>query len=242
MSAQERVQTILGRLRPLLDEGFRIAKAKDVALAPEYLHDALQPGYEMVVVNKIVSKQAVIEAIPDWLDRLEKTFIANDMNYDRFIAQLNINKPKSMKVLHLGERFNLALSELQKIIETDRYITSYFPANSHRDLNDLYLPVVYKGGTISQGGATHSFTHPEYIALFNFLWKFRKIVSKDGIVINPGSPKTKYEVQKATKINDQRLKAMAVAVQKVLSKANIGVRLRRPDRIYIEVIQDTRQT
>lgn len=225
-------------LRPLLDEAYRIADAINTVQTPEYIGDADLPGYDEKHMIRTIQGVRLKKGIPVWFDNIDKKFAEIGLNYEKFIAEINLSRENQLQNFLRLERFHLSLKELKRIYEDNDYLISYLSYTEQKKFDDAKnskLEVEYRGGTVSQGNQSHAFANAEYIALLNYLWEFRRI----NRTINPKeeTQKTKAMIKKVTGIDDKRLAAIAVGIKKELGAKNIDVKLRRPDRVYLEVNQ-----
>lgn len=219
-------------LIPLLNEAYEIGHAKNMALEPEYVDDINKPNYQRKFGAQWIQKIRINDGIPIWVDKVEDKFNELGINFRKFTAEYTALKPATMKIIPRNERFDFAYTVFKNIAEDKTYLLTYLEPDVRKRLSEG--EVKFAGGVVSFLGETHPFTNHEYIALFNYLWPHRKVLREDGS-IEPGEPKSRAAVIRATGLDDRRIAAMAVNVKKELFDKGIPVKLKRPDKIYLEI-------
>lgn len=218
-------------MRPLLLEAFEIASAKNTALEPEYAHEVHDQDYAEKRLTRSIQKMRVTKGMPTWLKKVELKFKELGLNHSQFVAEYNALKPPSMQVLHIGERFNFAMAVLKKTCDDKKYLASFLDPATHEK---EFAEVTYEAGIVSYLGKSHPFVNHEYIALFNYLWPHRRVL-RDGKPSQEGNPLAKAAVLRATKLSNERLRAMSNNVRKELYNKDIKVKLKMPDRVFLEI-------
>ena len=233
MSSKTEKQRVTKKFKLILEEGYSLLEQRGVYKTPR-----IPRGVDKDFVSSSQSfteliKQGLYPAeYQNWARQIYDVFIESKLDYKRF-RFMTETIDTSTKSDAPAALFKNRLAELDKIVNDTKIFDSYLllPANPE---------VKYNEGVVTQGYMSHLFTHPHHQALLLLLWQGRGIVSPKGKELKAAKPLLKKRVLEELKVKPARLETVVRSIKRAMKRKEIGLTIKYPSDIYIEVIQDSR--
>jgi hypothetical protein len=231
MSSKTEKQKVVKKLKLVLEEGYALLDQRGVYKTPK-IPKAVEKDFVSPIHSfRELIRQGVYPAdYQDWAKQIYEIFIESKLDYKkfRFMTESIDTRTESDTPAAI---FKNRLRELDSIVNDAKIFDSYLllPANPE---------VKYAEGIVTQGYMSHLFTHPHHQKLILLLWQGRKIISPRGKELKSEKPMPKKILLEELNIKPARLETVIRSIKRAMNRKEIGLTIKYPNNVYIEVIQD----
>lgn len=220
----------LSRLEDVLNSGLILLNERNLYTTPE-IPKADEPGYRSFShsIGEHMHQNGLPKDFENITGAISTIFIEEHLNYKKFL--LKISPPNDNLRDSSAKQLKRQLDELDRIVYEQKYIESYVRKN-------IEYPIEFKDNVVYQGYRDHKFRDPLHAKVIEFLWKNRRILDKDGVVLSDGTSVSREAMLKYLDLEWDRFTDVLRAIHRSMKRKDILLHIAYPNQIQLVTTQE----